>query len=401
MTTLDGVPPTHIFNYDETNLSDDPGKKVGIFKRGTKYPEIVRNFSKGATSLMFCGSAAGKLLPLYVVYKAEHLWDTWCEGRPQNTRYNRTSSGWFDAVCFQDWFKTILLPHVRKLEGPKVVIGDNLSSHFNPEIVDICTENNIRFVMLPPNSTHLTQPLDIAFFAPLKKAWRGILSEFKIQHPKINSLSKDMFPSLLSQLKEAIANKEKENLMSGFRASGIYPLNRHQVLKRLPEQSTSDVADTVAQSVLEHLKEMRGLAEKTNQKKRTRMMVEAGKSIAHEDIEPGTSGSQNTEYQVEFDDNLLPSAVTNQYVQGQWILVKFATKRTVKYFIGYIEEVVSEDEINVKCVKMTGLKTYLFTWPEKEDCCEIEKEQIVKILSEPIEFRRGILKFSEDLHLYM
>lgn len=31
-------PPTHIFNYDETNLSDDPGVKKCVFKRGVKYP---------------------------------------------------------------------------------------------------------------------------------------------------------------------------------------------------------------------------------------------------------------------------------------------------------------------------------------------------------------------------
>lgn len=50
----------------------------------------------------------------------------------------------------------------------------------------------------------------------------------KIQekHPKISSLSKDMFPSLLSEIKEAVAPKEKDNLISGFRAAGIFPLNR-------------------------------------------------------------------------------------------------------------------------------------------------------------------------------
>ena len=166
--TLEGVPPTNIINYDETNLSDDPGKRVGIFKRGTKYPEVVRNFSKGATSIMFSGTASGDLLPPYVVYKSDHLWDTWCECGPQGTRYNRTKSGWFDSTCFYDWFKTIVVPYIRKLQGPKVVIGDNLSSHFNIDIINLCSEHDIRFVMLPPNSTHIAQPLDVAFFGPLK-----------------------------------------------------------------------------------------------------------------------------------------------------------------------------------------------------------------------------------------
>lgn len=88
LTLEDGsmVPPEQIFNYDETNLSDDPGKKLCLFKRGVKYPERVRDFSKSSTSLMFCGSATGKMLPPYVVYKSVHLYETWMQGGPPHTR---------------------------------------------------------------------------------------------------------------------------------------------------------------------------------------------------------------------------------------------------------------------------------------------------------------------------
>src|SRR5277367_4060783 len=37
-TTIGDVPPSNIINYDETNLTDDPGSKKFIFKRGKKYP---------------------------------------------------------------------------------------------------------------------------------------------------------------------------------------------------------------------------------------------------------------------------------------------------------------------------------------------------------------------------
>ena len=88
---IDGVPPSNIFNYDETNLTDGPGNKRIITKR-VKYPERVMNKSKASISLMYCGSASGSLLPPYIVYKAENLWDSWCRGGPRGTRYNRT--GW-------------------------------------------------------------------------------------------------------------------------------------------------------------------------------------------------------------------------------------------------------------------------------------------------------------------
>ncbi|KAI5692806.1 hypothetical protein M8J75_001569 [Diaphorina citri] len=159
---LKDIPPGSIWNYDETNLSDDPGSKKVIAKRGSKYVETIANTSKTATSLMFCGNAAGKLLPPYLVYKAEHMWSVWTQNGPPGTRYNRSKSGWFDSVCFEDWFEGMFLPHIRHEEGPTVVIGDNLSSHISVHVLDLCERHNIRFVCLPPHSTHLTQPLDVA-----------------------------------------------------------------------------------------------------------------------------------------------------------------------------------------------------------------------------------------------
>lgn len=83
------IPPSNIINYDETNLSDDPGRSKVITKRGCKYPERVMNSSKSSTSIMFAASADGNLLPVYVLYKAKHLYNSWIENGPQKARYNR------------------------------------------------------------------------------------------------------------------------------------------------------------------------------------------------------------------------------------------------------------------------------------------------------------------------
>ena len=64
---LEGISPDNIINVDETNVTDDPGNKKILSKGGVKYPERVHNSSKASISLMYCGSAAGTLLPPYVV----------------------------------------------------------------------------------------------------------------------------------------------------------------------------------------------------------------------------------------------------------------------------------------------------------------------------------------------
>jgi len=285
--SLNGVPPENIINYDETNLTDDAGRKHSIFRRGVKYPDRVMNSAKTSTSLMFAASAAGELLPVYVVYKSEHIWDTWTDGGPDGTRYNRSKSGWFDNVCFRDWFYTIALPFLRRKEGRKVLIGDNLSSHFSQDVIDECQQCDIHFLCLPPNSTHLCQPLDVSFFRPLKIQWRNILNEWKSGGGRRSAtVSKDKFPQLLKQLLVAIGAKEGDNIRSGFRKTGIYPFSPSEVLKTLPTDSgdestaASNTNASVSEAFVGMLKTMRhGSGEGCKPMRRKKITVEPGCSV--------------------------------------------------------------------------------------------------------------------------
>ena len=157
-------------NYDKTNLTDIPGSKKCLVKRGSKYPTHIRNTSKTSISIMISVNATGEILPPFVVYKATNLWSTWCVGGPKGARYFSTKSGCFDRIAFEEWFFSIVLPCFKKKLGVKVLLGDKLSSHISPKVIATCEENEIKFVCLPPHSTHITQSLDKAFFKPLKTA---------------------------------------------------------------------------------------------------------------------------------------------------------------------------------------------------------------------------------------
>lgn len=108
---LEGIIPEAIINYDESNLTDDPGRSRVLVKRGSKHPERCLDTSKMSTSIVMACTASGTLLPPYVIYKAEHLYDTWTERGPKGTRYNRTKSGWLDAKVFEDWLTAIVLAY--------------------------------------------------------------------------------------------------------------------------------------------------------------------------------------------------------------------------------------------------------------------------------------------------
>lgn len=290
--SLKDIPKENIVNYDETNLSDDPGSTKCIFRRGVKYPERVMNFSKGAISIMFAISAGGECLQPYVVYKAEHLYQQWTINGPKGARYNRSKSGWFDSTIFEDWFITVVLPWAKNKLGPKILIGDNLASHINVRIVKLCEDNDIRFVFLPPNSSHLTQPLDVCYFGPLKKLWRATLLNYKTKNPREASINKSHFPELLKQLMIALDDKTA-NIHSAFKSTGIYPLNSHEVLKKLPGYKYQQEEYSVDQALLDYLKESRA-PDPMKKIRNKKLKVPPGKSVASEDFRSETDINSNS-----------------------------------------------------------------------------------------------------------
>ena len=52
-----------------------------------------------------------------------------------------------------------------------------------------------------------------------------------------DNLPKDAFPSMLRKL---IRRLKSANLIAGFKATGICPLNSNEVLKRLPDESADN-----------------------------------------------------------------------------------------------------------------------------------------------------------------
>jgi hypothetical protein len=131
---VSGVSPISIFNYDETCLADDPGENHMIVSRGTRRVERVCEQTKCTFSVMCCGNADGEFLPPMVVYMAQNVYDNWMIGGPNGSVYECSKSGWFDGRTFPIWYFRVFVPFASKIPGKKVLVGDNLASHFSPEV---------------------------------------------------------------------------------------------------------------------------------------------------------------------------------------------------------------------------------------------------------------------------
>lgn len=273
---------------------DDPGSKKCIFKRGTKYCEKVMNFSKSATSVMFCGSAAGQLLPPMVVYKATHVYEKWKQGGPKGAVYYCSKNGWFDHFLFWKWFEEVVLPELKRRPGVKLLVGDNLSSHISADVIKACKRNNIRFVCLPPNATHLIQPLDVGVFGPLKTAWRAVLTDYKVKHPREKSIIKSAFPGLLNEM---VKRAEPERLMeAAFRKCGLFPINKDEVLDRLPRvggPATTASRELLDATFSERLNKLRGTDKAADSRQRGKKVPPGKDYTAQPEYESGSEEDIN------------------------------------------------------------------------------------------------------------
>ena len=99
---------------------------------------------------------------------------------------------------------------------------------------------------MPANATHLCQPLDVAVFGPVKRSWRRILDKWRKDIRRKGTIPKTHFPGLFKELCETFSS---HNLKSGFRVTGIFPLDRNQVLKRLPSTPASKEAGAEDDSI--------------------------------------------------------------------------------------------------------------------------------------------------------
>jgi hypothetical protein len=83
---------------------------------------------------------------------------------------------------------------------------------------------------LPSHSSHRLQPLDFSCFRSLKAAWDKALVTFQRQSNFV-SMTKSNFVDLLGQVWPIALTQT--NILSGFRETGIFPLDRCKYPKSL------------------------------------------------------------------------------------------------------------------------------------------------------------------------
>ena len=216
---------SRLWNSDETGFCLGATSKNILAKRGDRsIHEIGGASDHQFITVNVCGNAAGVRLPPFILYKGKNLYTTWTEGGPAGAYYGVSQSGWMEEVNYLKWFEKQFYPAVRHLlgTGPVVLLFDGHFSHMSIHLIKKALSLGIHLFCLPPNTTHVLQPLDVGVFGPMKQCWRTILKRYKISIRAAN-ISKERFPQLISDLwKKSLT---PEHLKAGFRCVGLAPFN--------------------------------------------------------------------------------------------------------------------------------------------------------------------------------
>ena len=151
--------PCQIFNMDESGMPLDPPHVKVVAERGVRNPVAPSSGDKAQITVVACVSASGSCMPPMVILDRKTLPPRFTNGDVPGTIYGLSSKGWIDQELFDGWFIKHFLKHA-PASRPLLLLLDGHSSHFCPDTVRLAAKEKVILFALPPNTTHLSQPLD-------------------------------------------------------------------------------------------------------------------------------------------------------------------------------------------------------------------------------------------------
>ena len=135
-------------------------------------------------------------------------------------------NAWMTKWLFESWISHFITC-LRKgpgidLTNRHLLILDGHNSHVTLEVVKTAMESGVDIISLPSHTSHALQPLDVACFRSFKCAFRKQRDAWTVLNKNKKVGKQDLCEWTLKALQTALTTK---NIKSGFRKTGIWPLD--------------------------------------------------------------------------------------------------------------------------------------------------------------------------------
>lgn len=223
-----------IYNFDETGFAMGliTSETVVTGSERRRKGRKIQQGNRTWTTVIQCISAVGVVLPPYILVAAKTHLSSWYENSPlpHNWAISVSEKGWTTNEKGLDWLKHFDQHTKTKTTGTyRLLILDGHESHQSVDFELYCKANCIITLCMPAHSSHMLQPLDVACFRPLKRAYGQAIDD--LMRARVTHITKEEFlPAFYSAHKAAMTEK---NTLGGFRGAGIRPFNPEHVISQL------------------------------------------------------------------------------------------------------------------------------------------------------------------------
>ena len=221
--------PTRIYNADESGfpLAPECGKVLYDVRNGKHVYQAGLSSSKRQVTGLLCMSAAGHYTKPLIVFPGVlprvELRHRFYETFPQGL-FGNSENGWMDSELFAQWLENGFNVDItqRRITKPVLLLVDGAKVHISIESAEYCEANGIYLYTLYPNSTHITQPLDLGVMGSIKK----------IYNDEVRSWCSENFDKTYDKLyfgdvfaKVYLRACTVQNAVSSFEELGLFPWN--------------------------------------------------------------------------------------------------------------------------------------------------------------------------------
>jgi hypothetical protein len=225
-------PSSAIYNVDETGFSIGSSRKsVVLLDQLNQRREKKQPGRQELITCLECVSASGVTLPLCLIFKGENLNSGWIpDETPGDWKFITSKKGWTNDWIRFEWLKTHFQPFVSKSANLRhLLIIDGHCSHVTAQFIAYCITSKIDLFLLPPHSSHKTQPLDLSIFGPLKTAINLEVDRI-FRHSTMRLLRVEWTSAYIKARARCF---KPSSIESGFRKAGIYPFYPEILLSTL------------------------------------------------------------------------------------------------------------------------------------------------------------------------
>ena len=115
------------------------------------------------------------------------------QGYPGGIFMTVQENAWCDRRVMAEWIKQVYLPWIRLMQSDRsILIMDDFSAHWVPEIGDLLSSNGVHAVRIPKGYTGNLQVMDVGINKPFKNYVQDETDDWMVKH--FNDIT-EAFPS--------------------------------------------------------------------------------------------------------------------------------------------------------------------------------------------------------------